>query len=789
MVTDEERDYMYRVYAEDPQARINLGIRRRLAPLLQNDRRRIELLNMLLCSLPGTPVFYYGDEIGMGDNVYLGDRNGVRTPMQWSGDRNAGFSDANPQQLYLPLIVDHEYHFETVHVEAQQQNPHSLLWWMKRLIALRKRYQAFSRGAMILLHPANRKALAFVRSYQNEHILVIASLSRFMQHVELDLSAYRGRVPVDMFGRSSFPTIDERPYTLTLSPHVCYWFALEAQPDALGSDSAQSELPVVELESDWAALGRGDRCATLEEVALPRYLRQAVWFDGKTRPILTASIIEHITVPCEGQPAHLLLVKVQYVDGEPQVYAVPLAYATGRAAARVRKDLPHALVADVRAPADDRIVGVIYDALWSEPFAAALLRSIARRQRFKGLFGTVIVSPGAAYRLVRQLERPAALSPQTLQAGHQNTSIAYANQLILKLFRCIDEGPNPEVTIGDFLTAKHFTGTPAAVAALEYQPDSGTPSALAALQAFVPNQGEAWDYIQGALARYFDRAQGQTPPGAVALTAADLLDRVGQAPPAPLRNLFGDELGRLELLGRRTAELHRALIGGPNEPDFAPLPFTPLYQRSLYQSLRGLVAQASYRLEQARPQMLDSERADAQALLELEPALHERFRALVEQKIDALRTRCHGDYHLTQALYTGDDFVIFDFEGEASRPLPERTLKGSPVRDVAGMLQSLKLATFAARLARAEDPERGWEIVQALDGWARGWYAWASAAFLRGYLAHAGDAGLAPPDRDALRTLLGVFLLERAIYGLRNDLAGRADLVRVALRDVRDLLA
>src|SRR5512138_2917016 len=204
MVTDEDRDYMYRVYATDPQARINLGIRRRLAPLL-GDRRRMELMTGLLMSFPGTPVLYYGDEIGMGDNIYLGDRNGVRTPMQWSGDRNAGFSRANPQRLYLPVIIDPEYHYEAVNIEAQQANPSSLLWWTRRLIALRKRFKAFGRGTIEFLYPDNRKVLAFIRRYENESILVIANLSRFSQYVQLDLSSVRGSIPVELFGRSEFP--------------------------------------------------------------------------------------------------------------------------------------------------------------------------------------------------------------------------------------------------------------------------------------------------------------------------------------------------------------------------------------------------------------------------------------------------------------------------------------------------------------------------------------------------------------------------------------------------------
>jgi len=785
MVTEEEHVFMYRSYARDTKARINLGIRRRLAPFLRNDRRQIELLNMLLCSLPGTPVFYYGDEIGMGDNMYLGDRNGVRTPMQWSADRNGGFSDANPQQLYLPLIVDHEYHFESVHVEAQQQNPHSLLWWMKRLIALRKRCQAFSRGEMTLLHPANRKVLAFVRHYDGEYILVVANLSRFTQYAELDLSGFRGRVPVDMFGRTLFPTIGELPYMLTLTAHACYWFVLDEQPAALGE--AGAEVPVVELEADWEALVRGNARATLEEAALPRYLRQSVWFDGKTRPILTTTIIETITVPSEDGPAHLLLIKVQYVDGEPQVYSVPLAFAEGRQAVRIRKELPHALVAEVRRQGT-RHGSVIYDALWSRAFASALLQTIARHRSLKGLYGTVTVKAGAAYHLVRQQSQLASLGSQPIQAGHNNTSIAYDDKLILKLFRCVDEGPHPEIVIGNFLTAKRFAFTPAAVAALEYRPHSGEPIDLAALQAFVPNQGEAWEHIQQALQRYFDRVHAEAPPEDSSIAVAALLDRAAQEPPELARDLFGDDLAFMRLLGQRTAELHLALIGDQSDPEYGPLPFTPLYQRSLYQSLRGLAAHVMYRLEQALPQLPDWSREAAQALIELQPMLLQRFRALIDRKLDALRIRCHGDYHLSQVLCTGDDFVIFDFEGQASRPLPERSLKGSPIRDVAGMLQSLSFASFAARLVRADDAEQGWQAALALDVWARFWYSWVAAAFLHGYLATAAEAAFVPGERDDLRLLLEVFVLEQAIYGLCDDLGSRPERVRVALLNVQQLL-
>jgi len=226
MVTDEERDYLYREYAGDPRARLNLGIRRRLAPLLDGSRRRIELLNSLLVSLPGTPIIYYGDEIGMGDNIYLGDRKGVRTPMQWSADRNAGFSRCDPDRLYLPPIENPLYHYAAINVDAQERSPASLLNWMKRLIAIRKRFPAFGRGALEFLDPANRKVFAYLREGESETILCVANLSRFVQPCELDLRRYENRVPVELFGSTPFPAIGNLPYFLTLGPHTFYWFRL-----------------------------------------------------------------------------------------------------------------------------------------------------------------------------------------------------------------------------------------------------------------------------------------------------------------------------------------------------------------------------------------------------------------------------------------------------------------------------------------------------------------------------------------------------------------------------------
>jgi maltose alpha-D-glucosyltransferase/alpha-amylase len=226
MVTDVERDYMYDEYAKDKTMRLNLGIRRRLAPMMDNDRRRIELLNVLLMSMPGTPIIYYGDEIGMGDNIYLGDRNGVRTPMQWNGGWNAGFSGADPERLYSPLISNPVYGYQAINVEAQKRVPHSLLSWMKRLIEVRKSTRVFSRGSIEFLRPSNHRVLAYVRQLDDQRILVVNNLASSAQAVELDLHHFKGSIPIEMSGRNLFPRIGDLPYLLTLGPYQSYWFRL-----------------------------------------------------------------------------------------------------------------------------------------------------------------------------------------------------------------------------------------------------------------------------------------------------------------------------------------------------------------------------------------------------------------------------------------------------------------------------------------------------------------------------------------------------------------------------------
>ena len=786
MVTDEERDYMYRVYAQDPQMRLNLGIRRRLAPLLGNHRRRIELMNGLLFSLPGTPILYYGDEIGMGDNIYLGDRNGVRTPMQWSADRNAGFSRANPQKLYLPIIIDPEYHYEALNVEAQQNNPHALLWWMKRLIALRTRFKAFSRGTIEFLRPENRRVLVFLRRHQTECILVVANLSRFVQYVELNLGAFAGMTPVEMFGRVAFPPIGDLPYFLTLGPHAFYWFTLEPRTEKSDISLSAAEIPTLTLTGTCGSIFQVENKTTLATF-LPNYLRGRRWFGGKARPFRSVSVQEVIPISLPAVTVYLTSVLVPYTDGGPETYVLPLAIAAGAEAEQVQKDFPQAAVALVRGEDGE---GLVYEALWDKRFRQALLDAIARRRRCKGSAGELVAFPTRVFRTVQETVS-APLESALMKAEQSNTSIVYDNTFILKLFRRVAPGVNPDWEIGRFLTEKAaFPHTPSVAGAFEYRPKHGEPVTVAILQRFVPNQGDAWQYTLDTLDRYFEQALAhgelQHPP----LPQKPMVALSEEEPPRLMQETIGSYLAAAQLLGQRTAELHLALASDTNDPNFAPEPFSALYQRSIYQTMRSRAALAFPLLRQQLKTLPQAVRTEAQRVLDCEDVVLKRFQKILGRKITAMRIRCHGDYHLGQVLYTGKDFVITDFEGEPARPLSERRIKRSPLRDVAGMLRSFHYAAYTALFTPSTEAMYAShpEAVTSLDSWARCWYLWVSAIFLKAYRSVASRALFVPRTREELQILLDAYLLEKAVYELGYELNNRPDWVRIPLQGILHLV-
>ena len=495
MVTDEERDYMYRVYASHSKARLNLGIRRRLAPLLNNDRKRIELLNMLLLSLPGTPVLYYGDEIGMGDNIFLGDRNGVRTPMQWSADKNAGFSRCSPQALYAPIILDPEYHYEAVNVETQQRNPHALLWWTKRVLALRKRWKVFGLGTFQFLHPANRKVLAYIRRHENEKVLVLANLSRFPQPVELDLSAFQGERLIELFGRTKFPVIGPGPYTFTLSPHAAFWFSIEPVRDAVElTTPARTTLAV---DGDWNEILAPHMRANLE-AALPAYIAAQRWFATRTS-IKSARIIADVAMPVDSDKVALAIIVTELVEHEPEQYLVPIAFASGPAAAEIELHSPGAVIA--RLHSGEAGEGILYDATASPAFWEALLELLGRRRTIRGDEGELESLPAAGPRPGRD----EGGEPVRLRNDDRNASMSFGERFIIKLLRKVEPGVHPELEAARFLAARAFPHVPPFAGVLEYKSESGDSTCLALLSQFIPNAKNGWTFTLDALKRYFDR--------------------------------------------------------------------------------------------------------------------------------------------------------------------------------------------------------------------------------------------------------------------------------------------
>ena len=309
---------MYRVFAEDPRARINLGIRRRLAPLLNNNRRRIELINALLLSMPGTPIIYYGDEIGMGDNFYLGDRNGVRTPMQWSADRNAGFSRANPQRLFLPVIVDPEFHYEAINVDVQLKNTSSLFWWMRKILFVRRSHKAFSHGTIEFLHPTNAKVLAFLRCHEGETVLVVANLSRFSQSVTIDLSKFEGHRAEELFGGGAFFEITESPIFFTIGPNDFYWLLL-TKAIAVPAAPAVAPIRTLEIPSVWS----DQLLESLRTSVLPEYLPLCRWFGQKQRTLRSIEILE-TRAEQRSDEMRVMLLKLNFTEGNPVTQVLPL---------------------------------------------------------------------------------------------------------------------------------------------------------------------------------------------------------------------------------------------------------------------------------------------------------------------------------------------------------------------------------------------------------------------------------------------------------------------------------
>ncbi|MGR9014482.1 MAG: maltose alpha-D-glucosyltransferase, partial [Gammaproteobacteria bacterium] len=689
MVTDKERDYMYQMYVGDPRARVNVGIRRRLAPLMDNEIDKIKLMNSLLLSMPGSPIIYYGDEIGMGDNFFLGDRNAVRTPMQWSPDRNAGFSRADPQRLYLPPIMDPVYGYESVNVESQLRGRASLLNWMQRVLALRKNHQAFGRGKLVFLHPKNRKILAYFRLYENDIILCVANLARAAQAVELDLSTYKGCVPVELIGRSAFPPIGELPYLLTLPGYNYYWFRLaddQEVPVWHEEHLPPEELPTLVLFEGWhsffhtrvvpwrTAMAEKARLQ-LEEGVLPHFVATQRWYGGKSKVIKRVLITDYSEWAMEKHTWLVALFDIEGSTGESLNCFLPLALAWERdGEERMHAIMPTA-IAKVRQQAQ---IGILGDAFADGAFCRAMIQAFSSRHSLPCEQGTICFSPTDSFTALDD-EAIADLAVRSPGTQGSNTSVVLGEHLFLKGYRHLQVGPHPEFEIGCFLTdIAKFPNTTPMLGIVEYQGNNGCNMTLALLQGYIENQGDCWNYTLDYLGRFLEEC------------------RTSVEPIEPAAETHSAYMILIHTLGQRTGELHNALNNATGNCAFDPEPVTDADLAAWALRVQAEAVITLDLLERRKEGLSETARETANILLTQRNAIADRLKACICGRVTAVKTRYHGDFHLGQVLLAHNDFVFTDFEGEPARPFTERNQKHSPLRDVAGMLRSFNYAAHTA---------------------------------------------------------------------------------------------
>ena len=743
MVTDAERDYLWQAYASDKRARLNLGIRRRLAPLLERDRRRIELMTSLLLSMPGTPVIYYGDEIGMGDNIYLGDRDGVRTPMQWSPDRNGGFSRADPATLVLPAIMDALYGYETVNVEAQSRDRHSLLNWTRVMLAVRKQHPAFGRGTFRFLYPKNRKILAYLREQDGETVLCVANLSRTPQAVELDLSEHEKRVPIELTGDSVFPPIGQLTYLLTLPPYGFYWFILAKESEWPSWHTPAPE-PMPEYETlvlrDGLAEALSDpaRAVFERDILLP-YLSKRRWFAVKDQRIESVHLAFLTPVPRKGVEILLAEIEVATARGTSR-WQLPLAVCWSD---EPTGPLPSQLaLAHVRR---GRRTGLLTDAFALAGFAREIMLSFPRRRRMPTDDGDIRFEPTSEIDAIR-------IAPdaevQWLSAEQSNSSLIMGETVILKLFRRVLPGFHPEAEMGRYLTEQGFANAAPLLGEVVRVAADGDRFTLGVAQGFVRNQGDAWSWTLDQLSRALDDLRPERHEGE------------GEEEHLAPYEAFA------AIMGKRLGEMHAILARPSDNPAFAPETANAAHAEAWVERCERLLAEALDVIASHKNWERDIDGARATELLTNREALLEVVRRLAHSGEGSPITRIHGDFHLGQVLVANGDAYIVDFEGEPSRPVEERRAKSSPLRDVAGLLRSFDYA--AAMIERKGQASQAHVAEASRDKLIGAFRRSASASFLAAYRA-AADAAHA----NVGTALLDLFLIEKAAYEISYEAANR----------------
>jgi maltose alpha-D-glucosyltransferase/alpha-amylase len=757
MVTNSERDYLWETYAADRHARLNLGIRRRLAPLLERDRRRVELMNYLLFSMPGTPVIYYGDEIGMGDNIHLGDRDGVRTPMQWSPDRNGGFSRSDPSRLVLPANMDPLWGYESVNVESQNRDPHSLLNWMRRTLAVRRQYRAFGRGTFRLLYPKNRKILAYLRELDDTTLLCVANLSRTPQAVELDLSEFQGRLPIELDGGSVFPPIGQLTYLLTLPPYGFYWFSLAKEADWPTSHSPAPE-PMPEYQTIVARGSLVDGLTrvrdTFEREILPTYLTKRRWFAAKDQALQGARIALVTPLPHADREIALMEIETD-VGGRIDRWQLPLSvWWEDDASVALPTQLALARIRRVNR------VGLLTDGFSVAGFAHAMMAGFAANSRLPTDDGEICFETTER---MREVVIPPDAELNWLSAEQSNSSMIVGSIAMLKIFRHVVGGPHPEAEMSRYLTEHGFANTPPLFGEMVRIARDGTRHSLAIAQGFIRNQGDAWTWTLDWLTR-----------GLSDLAGADEAEALDP-------EQFADYDAIARLLGKRLGEMHVVLAQPSEMADFAP-------EQADAETVRRWAAQAERQLAGAYDAIeaqkdLDQTTSDcARDLLAGRSRLIEAVHRLAKSAVGSVLTRIHGDLHLGQTLVANGDIYLIDFEGEPARPLAERRIKASPLRDVAGIIRSFDYAA-AVVLRKSRSSQQHLADTQR-DAFLEEFVQRAKAAFMAGYREIVGSSHEAE-ELD----LLELFLIEKAAYEITYEAMNRPGWIDVPLQGLARITA
>ncbi|HTT05300.1 MAG TPA: maltose alpha-D-glucosyltransferase [Steroidobacteraceae bacterium] len=765
MVTAKERDYLWQQYAADSRARLNLGIRRRLAPLLERDRRRIELLNSLLLSMPGAPVIYYGDEIGMGDNIHLGDRDGVRTPMQWTPDRNGSFSRADPGQLVLPPIMDPLYGYQAVNVEAQTRDPYSQLNWTRRMLSIRRQQKVFGRGSLRLLYPTNRRILAYLREYADGNdtgtMLCVANLSRSAQAVELELSSFAGRVPVEMLGGSAFPPIGQLPYLLTLPPYGFYWFlmASEAQMPAWHT-------PVPEPLPDYRTfvirhsldelLAEPAR-SILEKEVLPAYLPKRRWFGAKDQKIQQVHIAEVTPLPALRPPVLLVQLQVQPARANER-YLLPFGFVAEDA---ISNPLPHQLaLARVRRGGQ---VGLLTDAMTLDSVVHRLVELLRAGNAFEVPGGKLLFQSTSRLASVN-IAPDAELRRSNLEQS--NSSVIVGQQAIIKLFRRVHAGAHPEAEMGRYLTEQGFEHTPALLGEIALSDASGASTVLAVMQSFVFNQGNAWEWSRNVLDRAIQTVIA-LPEGVPLDEQVDVIHQFGSA---------------ASILGQRLGEMHAVLARPSDDEAFSPYHAGEADCEAWQQGVSRQLGAAFETLGSVHD---TPQRALAESLLQRREALLQRLPQLARAGLGSLCTRIHGDMHLGQVLVASGDVCFIDFEGEPARPLSERRAKSSPLRDVAGLVRSLDYLAASGLVSGGAG--QGELVKTRKQAVIERFHHVSEDAFLAAYLQASRPLPHDWSSAEDWQRLLDLFLLEKAAYEVCYEAANRPTWLSVPLQGLAAL--